>query len=105
MQIRIVAAEVFSRRVKAKATGKEYNFREQMAVALIAGDSAPCKVTLDDDQPAYAVGVYDVEESSFYVDRDRNIALGRLRLRAVAAAGSAQGAGAPARAVAAALAR
>src|SRR5690348_5055854 len=86
MQIRIVAAEVFSRQVKSNKTGQTYLFREQMAVAVIAGDSSPCKVSLDDKQSAYPVGLYEVLESSFYVDRDRNIALGRLQLRPAAEA-------------------
>lgn len=81
LKVRIVAAEVFSRRIKAKATGKEYLFRDQMAVAVIGSDSAPCKVALSDDQAGYAIGLYEVLETSFYVDRDGKLALGRLALR------------------------
>lgn len=101
MQIRIVLGQVFSREVTSKQTGKRYLFREQMGVALLGGDSAPCKVPLEADQPPYAEGLYDLEESSFYVDRDRNVAIGRMRLRPVVAAGAGAGGAAAPRPVAA----
>lgn len=100
LKIRVVAAEVFSRQVKSRATGKEYLFRDQMGVALIGSDSSPCKVSLSEDQAGYPVGVYEVLETSFYVDRDGKLALGRLALRplqdaAGGAAASPAGSAAP----------
>lgn len=84
IRIRILSGEVFSRKVHSNRTGKDYNFRDQMGVALCGGDSQPCKVSLRDDEPAYGPGLYEVLDESFYVDRDQKIALGRLRLRPVA---------------------
>jgi hypothetical protein len=103
MQIRIVAGEVFSRKVKSSKTGKEYVFRDQMGIALMGGDSSPCKVPLQDDQAGYPVGLYDVLDASFYVDRDSRLAVGRLALRPVAEPAQAAGGAAALRAAAGAV--
>lgn len=90
LKVRILSGEVFSREVVASKTGKRYVFRDQVAVATIGSESAPCRVSLRDDQPPYAVGAYEVLETSFYIDRDGKFALGRLALRALQdAAGNA----------------
>jgi hypothetical protein len=81
LKIRIIAAEVFSRGITSKKTGTAYVFREQVGVLQVGGDSQPCKVSLRDDRPAYPVGLYEVADSSFYVDRDGKLAVGRLELR------------------------
>ncbi|OFZ92318.1 MAG: hypothetical protein A3F74_15970 [Betaproteobacteria bacterium RIFCSPLOWO2_12_FULL_62_58] len=39
-----------------------------------------CNVNLEAEQPAYEPGVYSLGDDSFYVDRNHNLVLGRLRL-------------------------
>jgi hypothetical protein len=85
LKIRILAPEVFSRRVKSKTTGKEYLFRDQMGVVSIEGQLQPMKVSLAEDQAPYAVGEYEVLPASFYVDRDNKLAVGKLALQPIAA--------------------
>lgn len=40
------------------------------------------RISLDKEQPPYPIGVYMVDQSSFYVDRNDNLTLGKLRLLA-----------------------
>lgn len=38
------------------------------------------KLTLDEGQEAYPIGTYQLAETSFYTDRNQNLAIGRPRL-------------------------
>lgn len=75
-------------------TGKPYSMREQEAYAHTVGrDGHPAKypqrikITLQDNQVAYPVGLYTVAPESFYVDRFDSLTLGLvLRPLPVAAA-------------------
>lgn len=37
-------------------------------------------VNLDENQPGFEPGIYEVGEESFYVDRNKNLLLGKMRL-------------------------
>lgn len=63
--------------------------RSQAGYVVLTGkdgqpDPYPVKigVVLDEKQPAFAPGVYTLLSESFYVDRNGNLTLGRLRLKA-----------------------
>lgn len=76
-------------------TGKPYSIREQEAWLFGYGrDGKPqphpqkIKLTLDDDQQPYEIGMYQIDPSSLYVDRFGQVAI-RVRLRAIAQAAKA----------------
>lgn len=82
---------VQERTIVAKATGKAYLFREQVAYAHIidAGGRAqpyPSRVTvqLADAQPPYAKGAYTIAAESIIVNRFGQLDLGRLVLKPMA---------------------
>lgn len=75
----------------AAKTGKPYSIREQEAWMFCFGRDGKqqphpqkIKLTLDDDQMAYAVGSYILDPASVYVDRFGQPAI-RARLRAAPA--------------------
>ena len=85
MRVSILSAEVFSRRVKSKKTGQEYLFRDQMGVFVAHdGTRTPFTVALDEHAQAFAVGDYEILDTSFYIDRDNKLSVGKLQLRPLA---------------------
>lgn len=84
MKIKITSAEVRERNIHSKRLGKDFKFREQSALTdLPNGERRQVVVSLDDGQGAYPVGEYTVLDTSFYVDRNNKLALGRLHLAPV----------------------
>jgi hypothetical protein len=66
-------------------------FREQMGwafVTLPSGSVAPypekMSISLEADQPPYAVGLYVLAPESLYIGRFNKLQVGRLRLKALA---------------------
>lgn len=65
-----------------------FSKRSQAGYVMLTGkdgqpEAYPVKigVVLDEKQPAFQVGVYTLLDQSFYVDRNANLTLGRLRLQ------------------------
>lgn len=84
MKIKITSAEVRHRKVFSKKLNKEFEFHEQSALTdLPNGERRQVIVSLEADQAAYPVGEYNVLDSSFFVDRNNKLALGRLHLAPV----------------------
>lgn len=82
--IKVTIAQTTVREFKgnSKTTGKPYNLRIQAAYAhTVDKDGNPppfpekFEVMLDQDQPAYAVGDYQLHPSSLYIDRDGRLAV------------------------------
>ena len=96
MRITVKSTQVFDRKIKAKS-GQDYSFREQEAIVALGDEVRIVVLSLERDQAAYPAGQYEVLETSFEVDRNRNLAFKRrLALKPVAAAvpgGSARQAG------------
>jgi hypothetical protein len=81
MKLRVVEAKVMERNVVRKRDGKSFQFREQSAqVDLPNGERRVIAVSLEEGQAPYAPGVYDLLDTSFFVDRNGRLALGRLHL-------------------------
>jgi hypothetical protein len=90
MKLKVKSLGVFERRITAAKTGKAYTFREQEAVVEMGEERRIIVLSLEDGQAAYAVGEYEVLDSSFEVDRNRNLALKRrLALKPITVAASA----------------
>lgn len=88
LKIRVVKAEFQTRNVVRKRDSKAFQFREQSAqVDLPNGERRVIAVSLEDGQAPYAPGEYTLLESSFYVDRNGRLSLGRLHLAPAEAAG------------------
>lgn len=71
IKIEITSQEVRVRSGTSKKSGNQYSLREQEAYLHKPGQQYPhpIKITLDDNQPAYPVGVYELTPESFYPDR------------------------------------
>lgn len=81
LKLKIASTEVKSRTVVRQRDRKEFTFREQSAqVSFPNGEVRVIAVSLEDGQAGYPVGEYTLLPSSFYVDRNNRLALGRLHL-------------------------
>lgn len=87
IRIEIETAEVMTKSGVAAATGKPYTIREQNAWAYLVGqDGKPnkhpeaMKITLERDQPPYAVGAYTLDSGALYVAQFGKLSIGRIRL-------------------------
>lgn len=65
------------------AKGKAYSIKEQEAWATINGEYRRLRVALADGAAPYAVGVYDLAESSFMVNQYGGLEFGRVVLERV----------------------
>jgi len=84
MKVKFTSLQIQSRTIKAKATGKEYTFREQEAlVSFPNGEVRKIAVSLEHDQAAYSLGEWLLGDGSFMVDRFNRLTLGRLSLSPV----------------------
>lgn len=84
MKLKITSAEVVHRNIHSKRLNKDFVFHEQSALTdLPNGERRQVVVSLEDGQGAYPVGEYTVLDTSFYVDRNNKLALGRLHLAPV----------------------
>jgi hypothetical protein len=61
MRITIQSEEVQVKEGTSKRTGKPYSIKTQKATAETSEFRMPCRLTLGDDQAAYAPGVYEVD--------------------------------------------
>ena len=93
IKIEVSSAEVFVKSGIAAKSGKPYNIRDQEAYAhTVDRNGAPqkypqkIKINLRDDQQPYAVGVYTICPTSFFVDRFDSLTLGLILRPSVAAA-------------------
>jgi hypothetical protein len=70
-RIEIESTQIKERSGKSERTGREYNIREQQALLFKAGSRYPdkIKITLDEDARPYPVGVYELDDESFYPSR------------------------------------
>lgn len=75
--IEIANQEVQNRSGVSKRTGNSYSINEQTAFLHKPGQPYPDKIriTLGDNQPAYAPGNYDLHADSFFVDRFGSLAV------------------------------
>lgn len=84
MKIRVTKAEVTERTVHRKRDGKAFTFREQPAqVDFPNGERRIVALSLDEGQAPYALGEYTILDSSFFVDQNNRLQLGRLHLAPV----------------------
>jgi hypothetical protein len=69
--IEITSTEIKTRSGTSARTGNPYTMREQIGYLHKAGDPYPekIKISLEDNQPPYHTGNYDLSPSSFYVDK------------------------------------
>lgn len=87
--IEVQSLQVAEKDVTSKRTGKAYRFREQNAW-IHMGKPYPVEIRLplEVDQPPYPLGSYHIDmPTSLYVDKFRNVSLGRMRLIPAPAAG------------------
>lgn len=81
MKIKVTEAKVTERTVVRRRDGKSFTFREQSAQADMAnGERRIVALGLEEGQAPYPVGEYTILDSSFFVDRNNKLALGRLHL-------------------------
>jgi len=89
MKIEICSAEVTTQQGTVKngaRAGQQYSLRKQQAFCHIEGQKYPSPFTLvlPDDVQVYQPGLYNLQESSFYVDKYGQLALGsRLVLQRI----------------------
>ena len=91
IQIKVEDVAVETKSGTSQKSGKAYSIREQTAWGLFHDQNGKVqphpqriRVTLDDQQPPYPVGVYTLAPESFYPDRFGQITI-RAKLRPVAA--------------------
>ncbi len=80
MQIEIRSAHVDE--FSGQKDNRSFTIRNQLGYISLNGKPYPVeiKVRLDNDQLPYQPGHYEVEESSFYVNRFQQLTLGSLKL-------------------------
>lgn len=89
MKLRVKSLQVVERKITSAKNQKQYTFREQEAVVTLGEEVRLIVLSLEDGQAAYPPGDYEVLESSFEVDRNRNLAFKRrLSLKPVTVAAS-----------------
>ncbi|WMT17218.1 single-stranded DNA-binding protein [Serratia fonticola] len=65
----------------SKTTGKPYTISEQSAYIYLGGDYPELfKITLDEGQKAYPVGLYSLSETSLYIGQFNKLTVGRIKL-------------------------
>lgn len=78
MKVQIISTETSSRSFPAKEGRAEIKFKEQKAAILRNGDfPLPFKFTLDEDQPAYPVGTYELCPTSLESGQYGGLEFGR----------------------------
>lgn len=81
MKLKVQEAKVNERTVVRKRDSKAFTFREQPAlVDLPNGERRVVNVSLEEGQAPYQPGDYDILDTSFYVDQNGRLAIGRLHL-------------------------
>lgn len=91
MKLKVVEAKVSERSVTRARDGKTFKFREQSALMdLPNGERRVIAVSLEEGQAPYPPGDYDLMDSSFTVDRNGRLAIGRVHLAPSRPAASAR---------------
>jgi hypothetical protein len=80
LKIQIKDLKVEQRVGKSAASGKTFNFRTQTGFTQLNGEVRKVPVSLEEDQPAYEVGMYTLGDGSFYFAQYGKLAIGRLEL-------------------------
>lgn len=77
IMIEITSTEVKSRSGTSARTGNPYSMREQFGYLHQQGQPYPTKIkiALEDNQPPYYPGNYDLSPNSFYVDKYDGLAV------------------------------
>lgn len=77
IMIEVTSQEVRVRSGTSQRTQRAYSLREQDAYFFKSGAQYPekIKLTLEDNQPAYQPGVYELSQESFFVDRFGSLAV------------------------------
>ena len=77
-QIEILSATVSTKSGTSAKTGNDYSMREQPAALHDSDNKYPqaCRITLGKDQPAYAVGMYEIT-SPFSVGQWESLQINR----------------------------
>lgn len=84
LKLKITSTEIATRTVVRRRDQKSFTFREQSAaVSFPNGETRIVAVSLEEGQGAYSPGEYTLLPTSFYVDRNNKLALGRLHLAPV----------------------
>lgn len=84
MRVKVAEAKVTERNITRKRDGRQFTFREQSGlVDFPNGERRVIALSLDEGQSAYPVGEYTVLDSSFVVDQNGRLAIGRVHLSPV----------------------
>lgn len=77
MRLEIKSTELKNKQGIGKSSGKPYNFFEQKAWAHLPDKPYPVEttVTVDSGSSAYAVGMYDLGQASFYINKFGQLAV------------------------------
>lgn len=87
MKLKVVEAKVSERTVTRARDQKKFTFREQSALMdLPNGERRVIAVSLEEGQAPYQPGDYALLDSSFTVDRNGRLAIGRVHLAPVSPA-------------------
>jgi len=78
-----VKSVVTTKKAGTSAKGRAYEITEQEAWAQVNGEYRRLRIALRDGAPPYALGNYDLAESSFVVNQYGNLEIGRLELAEV----------------------
>lgn len=77
----IIKSEVVNTNSGTSRNGKSYSIREQNAALDNGGDFPhPFRIQLEDKQPAYAPGEYQLDPQSIYVGDFQRLSIGRVKL-------------------------
>jgi hypothetical protein len=81
MKLKVVEAKVSERTVVRARDQRAFKFREQSALMdLPNGERRVIAVSLEEGQSPYPPGEYQLMDSSFTVDRNGRLAIGRVHL-------------------------
>jgi len=82
LHIEIASEDIELIEGNSKKTGKPYSIRKQQAWVFLPGDKYPTEIglNLEEDQPAFPNGMYELHATSAYVDRYKNLQLGNIKL-------------------------
>ena len=91
MKIEILSSEVTEHSGVGKTSGKPFHMRKQKAFAHLEGQKYPIEFVLNvpNDRQPYAPGFYTIDETTFYVDKFRGLALSQ-EMKLVPAGSTAQ---------------
>ena len=96
LKLKILTAETTRKVIHSNRMNRDYLIRQQAAIFGDDGNTELVPVALQEDQPPYAAGEYEILPATFYFDRESGrLKAGNLVLRPLNGAPSAPGPGAP----------